>query len=127
MAVSRMCHSRNLEDLVTVLVEMENGVVGTVDVSKVGQARSGRYEFVCADGQLYGEQIHSFVDIVRGGSLQRIDEPLPAHTILPLLQDWLGFLDGRNPNPVCGEDGLYAVRVCEACLQSAQEERWVEV
>ncbi len=127
MAASRRRHSRNLEDLVTVLVEMENGVVGTLDVSKVGQARSGRYEFVCADGQLYGEQIHSFVDIVRGGSLQRIEEPLPVNTILPLLQDWLGFLDGSNENPISGEDGLYAVRVCDACLQSAKEERWVEV
>ena len=127
MAVSKRIHNRNLEDLVTVSVEMENGVVGTLDVSKVGHARSGRYEFVCADGQLHGEQIHSFVDVVRGGSRQRIEEPAPANTILPLLQDWLGFLDGSKQNPISGEDGLYAVQVCDACLKSAQEGRWVEV
>jgi predicted dehydrogenase len=127
MAASYQCHSRNLEDLVTILIEMDTGVVGTVDVSKVGHARSGRYEFVCQQGQLYGEQIHSFVEIVNGSTLQRIAEPLPVNTILPLLQDWHGFLNGRNENPVSGEDGLYAVKVCDACLQSAREERWVEV
>jgi predicted dehydrogenase len=126
-ASSYRCHSKNLEDLVTVLVEMESGVAGTVDISKVGHARSGRYEFICQQGQLHGEQIHSFVDVVDGGKIQRAEEPLPNNTILPLLQDWIGFLDGRNENPVSGEDGLYAVKVCDACLQSAKEERWVEV
>jgi len=127
MAASYRCHSRNLEDLVTVLVEMDTGVVGTVDISKVGHARSGRYEFICQQGQLYGEQIHSFVDVVNGSTLQHIAEPLPVNTILPLLQEWNGFLNGSNENPVSGEDGLYAVKVCDACLQSAKEERWVEV
>jgi predicted dehydrogenase len=127
MAASYRCHSRNLEDLVTVLVETDTGVAGVVDVSKVGHARSGRYEFICQHGQLYGEQIHSFLDSVSAGTLKRNEEPLPENTILLLLQDWNGFLDGRNPNPVPGEEGLYAVKVCDACLQSAKEKRWVEV
>ena len=37
MAASQRRHSRNLEDLVTVLVEMENGVLGALDVSKVSR------------------------------------------------------------------------------------------
>ena len=127
MAATYRCHSRNLEDLVTVLVEMDTGVAGIVDISKVGHARSGRYEFICQKGQLHGEQIHLFVDSVSAGILQRNEEPLPQNTILPLLQDWNGFLDGRNQNPVPGEEGLYAVQVCDACLQSAKEERWVKV
>jgi predicted dehydrogenase len=127
MASSRRYQSRNLEDLVTILVEMENGVVGTVDVSKVGHARSGRYEFICRQGQLFGEQIHSFVDVVHGSALQRVEEPLPHNTILTLLRDWNAFLDGRKENPVTGEEGIYAVKVCDACLQSATVECWVEV
>jgi predicted dehydrogenase len=127
MASSYRCHNRYLEDLVTVLVEMEKGVVGTVDVSKVGHARSGRYEFICRQGQLSGEQIHSFVDVVHGSDMQRVEEPLPNNTILPLLRDWNDFLDGRKENPVSGEESLYAVKVCDACLQSAKEERWIEV
>ena len=127
MAARYLCKSKNLEDLVMVLTEMEDGVVGTVDISKVGNARSGRYEFICEDGQLHGEQIHSQVDIIRGNCLQRIEEPLPENTILQLLREWQGYLEGENLNPVCGEDGLYAVQVCDACLKSAKEERWVKV
>ena len=127
MAACYRCRSRNLEDLVTVLVEMEGGVVGTVDVSKVGHARSGRYEFICQQGQVHGEQIHLYMDTVSAGTLLRIEEPLPENTILPFLQDWKGFLEGGNPNPVSGEEGLYAVQVCDACLRSAKEERWVAI
>jgi predicted dehydrogenase len=71
MASSYRCQSKKLEDLVMVLVEMENGVVGTVDVSKVGHARSEHYEFVCQQGHLYGEQIQSFIDEVHGATLKR--------------------------------------------------------
>jgi predicted dehydrogenase len=127
MADVRRLHKNTLEDLVTIMVEMENGVVGVLDVSRVGQARSGRFEFVCEKGQLYGEQIHSFVERVSGCSLRRLAEPLPVNTILALLLDWTRFLDGKGPNPVSGEDGLYAVRVCDACLQSAAINAWVAI
>jgi predicted dehydrogenase len=120
-------HSKNLEDLVVVLAEMENGVSGTVDISKVGSARSGRYEFICDSGHLYGEQIHSFIDIVRGSVLERVEEPQQINTILPLLKDWNDFLDGKRKNPITGEDGLYAVNVCDACLKSASVGDWVAV
>lgn len=127
MASVHRCYNNNLEDLVTILVEMESGVAGTLDVSKVGHARSGRYEFICDNGQLYGEQIHSFVEEAAGNSLLRLVEPTPVNTILSLLRDWNDFLEGKGPNPVSGEDGLYAVRVCDACLESAEKECWVGI
>jgi predicted dehydrogenase len=127
MAAHYLCKSKNLEDMVLVLAEMEGGVVGTIDVSKVGNARSGRYEFICEDGQVHGDQIHSHVDMIRGSCLQRIAEPLPENTILQLLNEWQGYLEGKNQNPVCGEDGLYAVQICDACLRSSREERWIKV
>ncbi|MDR3631522.1 MAG: Gfo/Idh/MocA family oxidoreductase [Desulfocapsaceae bacterium] len=127
MAAAHRYHGKNLEDLVTVLVEMEGGVAGTLDVSKVGRARSGRYEFVCENGQLYGEQVQSFVEEVTGYFLRRLEEPAAENTILALLRDWQDFLEGRGENPVSGEEGLYAVRVCEACLQSAEAQAWVAV
>ncbi len=68
-ATGRLCHSKNLADLVLVLVEMEDGTIGTVDISKISPSRSGRYEFICEQGHLYGEQIHSFVEIVQCGGL----------------------------------------------------------
>lgn len=126
-AKSCRCRNGNLEDLVVVLVEMEDGVVGTVDISKVCHARSGRYEFICQNGHLCGEQIHSFVEVTHGSTLQRVEEHPPVNTILHLLNDWNDFLDGKGDNPIDGEEGLYAMKVCDACLQSNLENRWLEV
>lgn len=127
MASARSVHSKRLEDLVTVLAEFEDGTLGTVDVSKVGNARSGRWEFILQEGQLHGEQIHLQLSKIRGTEVveQRNYEPLP--TILHLLQDWRDYLNGRIHNPVPGGDGLYAVKVCDACLRSARTGSWVSL
>lgn len=125
MAVCRRRHNAVLEDLLAVLVEMEGEVVGTIDCSKVGQARTGRFEFVGSDGQLHGDQVHGTLELVQGSSVTRLQPEEQFNAIVPLLRDWQAFLLGQGPNPVTGADGLAAVRLCEACLESSREERWV--
>lgn len=127
MAALRSVHNHHLEDLVTVLFEFENGVPGTMDVSKVGNGRSGRYELVCQEGQLHADQIHGFSKIIKNSSVVWFEEQPQIPTIQPLLQDWAAFLETGVNNPVSGEDGAYAVKVCDACLKSAAEKQWVEV
>lgn len=127
MAKMRCVHSSRLEDLVVMLVECENNIFGTVDVSKVGHARSGRFEFVCQEGQLIGEQIHGFMEIVEQNKVKSRRDFEPFPTILPLLTDWLAFLGGTGENPISGEEGRYAVQVCSAALLSAEQGGWVEV
>jgi predicted dehydrogenase len=127
MAHGRRVHARVLEDLVIANVELENGVIGTVDVSKVGKARTGRFEFVCRDGQLHGDQIHACLQVLQASSvtMQRNFSQIP--TVLHLLREWLAFLEGEGKNPISGKEGLYAVQACEACLVSIREGRWVAV
>ena len=109
------------------LVEMEGGAVGTVDASKVGPAQIGRYEFIGSSGQLQGDQIHGLVEFIKGTSIEKLPQKKPTPTIISLLSDWRDFLRGEKPNPVLGDDGLAAVKICDACLQSAKEDRWVEL
>jgi predicted dehydrogenase len=116
-----------LEDLFIALVDMEGGAVGTVDSSKVGPARTGRYEFVGSSGQLQGDQVHSIVEFMRGTSAEKITQEKPVPTIISLLSAWSGFLRGEEQNPVPGEEGLAAVKICDACLRSAKEDRWIEL
>lgn len=116
-----------LEDVVLIRVEMENDVSGLIDVSKVGLGRSGRYEFICSSGHLYGDQIRGYVNRVSEAGETTIGRYDPVPTIMPLLQDWLRFLSGTGPNPVPGKDGLYAVRVGEACRESCRTGSWAEV
>jgi predicted dehydrogenase len=127
MAHGQRIHAKVLEDLVLVIVELENGVLGTVDVSKIGLARTGRFEFVCQGGQLHGDQIHASLESITGNAVHERQRLVQEPTILHLLQDWRDFLEGCRPNPVPGEEGLSAVRACEACLISMEKQCWVEV
>lgn len=128
--VAASCRSvltKQLEDLALIRVEMEDGVAGLIEVSKLSPVRSGRYELVCSAGLLHGDQILGQVGRESGDGKPVSDCFSPTPTIVPLLQDWQRFLENRGPNPVPGEDGLYAVRVAEACLQSSIGGGWVEV
>lgn len=125
MAVVRRHHNAVLEDLLAVLVEMDRDVVGTIDCSKVGHARSGRYEFVGAEQQLHGDQVHNTLEFIHGTGITRLDMGTAANTIVPLLRDWQAFLRGEGKNPIPGEEGLAAVRLCEACLESSRTDNWV--
>lgn len=126
-AMCRICKTKNLEDMALIHVEMENGVAGIVDVSKLSSSRSGRYEFICDNAQLHGDQIHGYVDSIAEAREIRIGSYRPEPTIPLLLADWLAFLRGEGDNPVPGEDGLYAIRVSEASRESSEDSRWVNV
>lgn len=128
--VTALCRRRSgtaLEDLLAVLVEMDGGVVGTLDCSKVGRARSGRFEFVGREGQLQGDQIFNTLERIRATEVTRLDPGEPVRTLVPFLRDWRDFLAGRAANPVAGEDGLAAVRICEACLESSRSGQWTAI
>ncbi len=127
MAVTTSRHNRVLEDSLLALIEMEQGVQGVVDCSKIGQARSGRFDFVCEHGQLTGDQIYTTCEMIHHTTRTDL-EPGPAiGTIVPLLADWRDYLAGLRPNPVTGFDGLQAVAVCDACLCSARQGAWKNV
>jgi predicted dehydrogenase len=127
MAVINRQHNRYLEDLLAVLVELEENVIGTIDCSKVGHARSGRFEFVGYEGQLQGDQVHGTLERITGCAVKKYESCTPVSTIVPLLEEWRDFLAGSGPNPVPGEEGLRAVGLCEACLQSARTGAWIRV
>ena len=127
MAVTGNNYNAVLEDLLLALIELDNGVRGTVDCSKVARARSGRFEFVCSDGQLVGDQVHNSCAQTIGMDIHPVYCGEPVGTIIPLLKDWQRFLSGRGDNPISGAEGLRAVQICEACLKSARRASWVDV
>lgn len=118
-------HNPRLEDFFTSQVEMEGGVVGTVDASKIGRARTGRYEFIGEKGELHGEQIHGWMSFTEKSAIEQIAHDPLTGTLVPLLRDWLLFLSGKLENPISGEEGLAALAICDACLRSATLDDWV--
>ncbi|MBC8317556.1 MAG: Gfo/Idh/MocA family oxidoreductase [Desulfobulbaceae bacterium] len=120
-------HNSHLEDLFTAQVEMENGLIGTVDSSKVGKARTGRYEFVGAQGELHADQIHGRLEFIHHGDIESLEHEGLGGTIVPLLEDWIAYIKHGSPNPVPGVEGLAALRACSACLESARKDDWVDI
>jgi len=127
MARTRCVLSQSMEDHLVALVELEDGTLGVVDSSKIGPARSGRFEFIGEKGQLHGDQVHHQMDLIQDSQPQPFDCGEPVSTIIPLLQDWYRFLCGEGENPISPEAGEAAVRVCAACLQSSVTGQWQQV
>ena len=127
MARTRCLHSSRLEDHLVVLVELEGGLLGVVDCSKIGSARSGRFELIGDKGQLHGDQVLNQLEFIQGAVRTELACTGPVSTIVPLLEDWCQFLHGEGENPIPAEVGVAAVRVCAACLHSAAEGEWQEV
>jgi len=125
LAIMEKRHNPVLEDLFAALVELEGGLIGTVDASKVGGARSGRYEFLGSEGQIQGDQVHGLLEFIRGAKREDMASGPMVPTIPALLADWLAVIEGRGPNPIPGEEGLRAVAACEACWASAVRDEWV--
>lgn len=126
-AVARKIFNPRLEDMVVAEVLFSNGCLGIIDASKVSPARSGRYEFVCEKGQLHGDQIHGLLQKIEGMHVTNLPVEQPGPALLPLLEDWHDFLQGRRKNPIPGREGLAAVRVCHAVRQSAETGQWADI
>jgi len=124
-ASSFQIHNPRLEDLFSAQIEMSQGLVGIVLAGKVGPARAGRYEFMGENGQLQGDQVHGLLEMVRNMTITSLPHQTPGAAILPLLKDWLAFLSGKQANPIPGQEGLAAVRICDACRESASTDDWV--
>ncbi len=125
---SMLCHfNKHVEDLFIAQLVMGDDLVGTVDASKVGTGRSGRYEFVGEKCQLHGDQVHHVMEVIEGNSRRDLALPDERSTLIFLLQDWLAHLHGNGPNPIPGEEGLAAMKICDACRESALMNQWVEL
>ncbi|MDA8160236.1 MAG: Gfo/Idh/MocA family oxidoreductase [Desulfobacteraceae bacterium] len=124
-ATARRVHNPNLEDLLAAQFELSGGALGTLLAGKVGAARAGRYEFMGEAGQLQGDQVHGQLELVQGAEVTAFKHERPGPTILPLLRDWLDYLAGLGENPLPGQEGWAAVRVCAACDRAARTGGWV--
>jgi predicted dehydrogenase len=126
-AVSQNVFNPQLEDLMVAELVFASGALGIVDTSKVSPSRAGKYEFVCENGQLQGDQIHGYVQKIVASKVTEIPVSPPGPALLPLLADWYTYLAGKGDNPIPAEEGLAAVKICHACRESASSGQWVDL
>ncbi len=123
----RQRHNPRLEDFFQGELLLSGDLPGTVDVSKVGPVRSGRYAFVGSDGMLVGDQIHGWVSFIRGTEVEEVARFEALPTLPLLLADWHAFLRGEAENPIPAEEGHAALKVCIAAREAAESDRWVRL
>ena len=126
-ATARNIYNPRLEDLVTAEVLMAEGAIGIIDASKISPFRACKYEFICENGQLQGDQIHGLLQKITGMDIINLPVQSPGPTLLPLLQDWGAYLQGDGENPIPGTEGLAAVKICHACRQAVVTNQWVDI
>jgi len=126
-AVARSIHNPRLEDLLVAEAILADGALAIIDTSKVSPSRACRYEFVCEKGQLQGDQIHGILQKITGIRTSNLPVTPPGPAILPLLEDWHTYLQGKGENPIPGAEGLAAVKICHACRQSVSTGQWVDI
>jgi predicted dehydrogenase len=126
-ATARNIYNPQLEDLLVAEVMLSSGAIGIVDTSKISPARACRYEFVCENGQLQGDQVHGILQKIVGSKISNLPVEPPGAALLPLLKDWYAYLHGKGENPVPGTEGLAAVKICHACRESLVTDQWVDI
>ncbi|MCP4546440.1 MAG: Gfo/Idh/MocA family oxidoreductase [bacterium] len=112
-------YNPGVEDLFTGALLFEGDLPGLIDGSKVGPARAGRYEFTGDQGQLQGDQVHGILQFITGMEISDLPVEPPGPALVPLLADWERCLRGEGENPIPVEEGLAALRICDAVARSA--------
>jgi predicted dehydrogenase len=120
-------HNPELEDHFLGELRLTGDLQGSVEVSKVGPARSGRYAFIGSEGTLVGDQIHGSLEFIRGAQIETLAQFEPLPTLPLLLADWHSFLRGEGENPISVSHGFAALQVCEAARKAATSDDWCEL
>lgn len=98
----------------------KNGLTCSVDISGVSPGRTTRAEIIGSKGQACADWANHQITCT-DQTKRTIHYPCPqTPTLIPLLQDFFHSIQTDTPLAITGEDGLQAVRIAEACYQSAQ-------
>lgn len=120
----------DVEDTGIALLEFAGGAVGTASLNHFQRNRTSRIEIVGNKGTLMWEidkhNLTVYKDDDRSWHRHRIEQE-PDTPYINQAADFLGVLRGEHPPRVTGEDGLRALRVTLAALQSAETGQRVEI
>lgn len=125
-AWARRHATRRTEDQFVAVVRLEPGdVLAVVDNARSTRSRSGRVEWIGADGQLWGDHIHRTLQQITGRVKVELGPVEATPTVPATLGAFVDCVESGSPPPVGGEDGLLAVAMVDAARRSAELDREV--
>jgi len=126
-ALAASLRTQRTEDSCAVALELAGGALATVSLSRVTKGRSGHIELSGEQGTLAGDHVLNLGYLIRGREAQPLEVGPAVPTVREIVGDFVAALRGSTAMPVPLSEGLAAVAVASACLQSAATGLRVEV
>jgi len=120
-------HTLATEDNCAATVELDGGALATVSLARTTQGRSGHIELAGEFATLAGDHVLNTAQLVRGREATplAVGEALP--TVREIIHDFVSHVRAGTAVPIPLREGLEAVAVSFACLESARTGRTVDV
>ena len=112
--------TQRTEDSCAATLELDRGVLATVSVARTSGGRVGSIEIAGDAGVLIGDHVSNRVRLVRGREGVDLDVGGDQPTVRQILADFVSCLESGQAMPIPLVDGLRAVAVADACLESAR-------
>jgi predicted dehydrogenase len=98
-----------------------------LEVSKCSPVRVEPVDLSGDMGHLIGNARTNTLAFYGESGSEQVDLGPPVHTVGAVLRDFASSVRSGGPVPITLEDGVWAVRVAEACFESARRGRYVDL
>jgi len=115
------------EDNCAASLELDGGVLATVSLARTTRGRTGLIEISGERGTLAGDHVLQRAHWVRGRAATPIAVGEAVPTVREVLRDFIVALECGGEVPIPLQEGLAAVAVADACVESARQGRTVRV
>lgn len=120
--------SEAVEDFFSAEMEFTNsGVRCCAEIAKCSPVRMEPIDLTGDRGHLVGDARTNVLAFIGEAGVERVDLGEPVHTVSAVLNEFASRLLRGEPMRITLEDGLKAVRIAEACLESARDGAWVSL
>lgn len=120
-------HTRRTEDNCAATLELEGGALATVSLARTTPGRTGHIELAGDRATLAGDHVLNYCHLVRSGEVASVPVGTALPTVREVLADFVTSVEAERPVPISLSDGLRAVAVALACLESARTGRAVAI
>ncbi len=116
--------NKNNEDFVNVILNFENGIIGLCQTNWLTPFRIRDLSITTKNSYIKADYLSQQVEVINSDEKFFLDvkdsEPLKLELV-----DFLSSVQDNNEPEISGKDGLLAVEIVEAALQSMQEDKLI--
>jgi len=123
-----LVHDWDVEDSVSLLMELKNGASAVAQVLWSTKAGANSMEIIGERGGIALNPVDApELKITINGRTSVEHIPLPENAHLPLIRDFALAIKEKRPPRITGEEGMKTTQIIDAAYIAQRENRWVEL